>query len=161
MSPRQRISSSRRSVSPSRRAHVVSSNRRSRSPSRRHDESRAHKSHGQRKVLPFQARELTKHDLKPYRDMFALYLDVQKSIDITVLEESEVKGRWKSFVRKWNEVSVTCCLFVMICGSCISLRLWDVFLMRFHGSDVICPISGVQLFCSANLTTRRLPLYHS
>ena len=33
--------------------------------------------------------------------MFALYLDIQKQIDIEELEEGEVKGRWKSFVNKW------------------------------------------------------------
>ncbi|KAK5069706.1 hypothetical protein LTR64_008111 [Lithohypha guttulata] len=34
--------------------------------------------------------------------MFALYLDIQKQIDIDELEDDEVKGRWKSFVHKWN-----------------------------------------------------------
>ena len=33
--------------------------------------------------------------------MFALYLDIQKQLDIDELDESEVKGRWKSFVNKW------------------------------------------------------------
>ena len=33
--------------------------------------------------------------------MFALYLDIQKQIDIEELDEREVKGRWKSFVGKW------------------------------------------------------------
>lgn len=35
--------------------------------------------------------------------MFALYLDIQKQIDIDTLDETEVKGRWKSFVSKWYE----------------------------------------------------------
>ncbi|KIW18449.1 hypothetical protein PV08_02737 [Exophiala spinifera] len=34
--------------------------------------------------------------------MFALYLDIQKQIDIDALDETEVKGRWKSFVSRWN-----------------------------------------------------------
>ncbi|KAK5221311.1 hypothetical protein LTR99_006864 [Exophiala xenobiotica] len=34
--------------------------------------------------------------------MFALYLDIQKQIDIDTRDETEVKGRWKSFVGKWN-----------------------------------------------------------
>jgi hypothetical protein len=59
--------------------------------------------------LPFAAQELSKRDLESHRELFALYLDVQKQIDVLVLEESEVKGRWKSFVRKWNEVSFGCC----------------------------------------------------
>jgi hypothetical protein len=58
--------------------------------------------------LPFAAKELSKRDLESHRELFALYLDVQKQIDILSLEESEVKGRWKSFVRKWNEVSFDC-----------------------------------------------------
>ena len=33
--------------------------------------------------------------------MFALYLDIQKQLDLEDLEETEVKGRWKSFVNKW------------------------------------------------------------
>jgi len=33
--------------------------------------------------------------------MFALYLDIQKQLDIDTLTENEVKGRWKSFVGKW------------------------------------------------------------
>lgn len=34
--------------------------------------------------------------------MFAQYLDVQKSKDIAALDEREARGRWKSFVGKWN-----------------------------------------------------------
>ena len=33
--------------------------------------------------------------------MLGLYLDIQKQIDIDTLDETEVKGRWKSFVGKW------------------------------------------------------------
>jgi DNA phosphorothioation-dependent restriction protein DptG len=35
--------------------------------------------------------------------MFAVYLDIQKQLDLEDLEENEVKGRWKSFVNKWYE----------------------------------------------------------
>ncbi|TQB70673.1 hypothetical protein MPDQ_008209 [Monascus purpureus] len=34
--------------------------------------------------------------------MFAMYLDIQKEILLEDLSPEEVKGRWKSFVRKWN-----------------------------------------------------------
>lgn len=47
------------------------------------------------------ARPLSKHDLREYRAMFALYLDIQKQIDVDELSEEEVKGRWKSFLGKW------------------------------------------------------------
>lgn len=47
------------------------------------------------------ARALSKHDLKQFKTLFALYLDIQKQIDIDELDETEVKGRWKSFVGKW------------------------------------------------------------
>ncbi|OOQ91790.1 hypothetical protein PEBR_09509 [Penicillium brasilianum] len=53
-------------------------------------------------VLPLQARELTRRDLAAYEPMFAMYLDIQKGILIEDLSEEEVKGRWKSFIRKWN-----------------------------------------------------------
>jgi len=33
--------------------------------------------------------------------MFALYLDIQKSLEIEEITEDEVRGRWKSFVNKW------------------------------------------------------------
>ncbi|KAL4991299.1 hypothetical protein BDW68DRAFT_174161 [Aspergillus falconensis] len=53
-------------------------------------------------TLPFQARELRKRDLETYEPMFALYLDIQKGKILEDLSEEEVKGRWKSFVGKWN-----------------------------------------------------------
>jgi hypothetical protein len=34
--------------------------------------------------------------------LFARYLDVQKQINISTLDEREVRGRWKSFISKWN-----------------------------------------------------------
>ncbi|KAL4820823.1 hypothetical protein BDW67DRAFT_180380 [Aspergillus spinulosporus] len=52
--------------------------------------------------LPFQARELRKRDLETYKPMFAMYLDIQKGKILEELSEEEVKGRWKSFVGKWN-----------------------------------------------------------
>ncbi|KAI9929153.1 hypothetical protein MW887_001557 [Aspergillus wentii] len=53
-------------------------------------------------VLPYQARELSKRDLPVFEPMFAMYLDIQKGIILEDLNEEEVKGRWKSFLRKWN-----------------------------------------------------------
>ena len=43
-----------------------------------------------------------KRDLEAYRPLFAEYLDIQKGRDIDELGEDEVKGRWKSFLGKWN-----------------------------------------------------------
>ncbi|KAK4190757.1 RNA helicase [Podospora australis] len=54
------------------------------------------------KALPFNARQLSKHDLPTFKALFAHYLDLQKSIAISSLSETEVRGRWKSFVGKWN-----------------------------------------------------------
>ncbi|KAE8373400.1 hypothetical protein BDV26DRAFT_272237 [Aspergillus bertholletiae] len=53
-------------------------------------------------ILPFQARELSKRDLSTYEPMFAMYLDIQKGILLEDLSTDEVKGRWKSFINKWN-----------------------------------------------------------
>ncbi|KAJ5382644.1 hypothetical protein N7517_000555 [Penicillium concentricum] len=53
-------------------------------------------------VLPYQARELSGRDLKAYEPMFGMYLDIQKGKHIEDLSEDEVKGRWKSFMQKWN-----------------------------------------------------------
>lgn len=79
---------------------------RSRSPEPRNRKQRersprSRRVHDAPRTLPFVAREITKHDLTQYRPMFALYLDIQKQIDIDELEDDEVKGRWKSFVHKW------------------------------------------------------------
>ncbi|KAI2635224.1 hypothetical protein GGS21DRAFT_517602 [Xylaria nigripes] len=53
--------------------------------------------------LPFNARQLSRSaDLHTFRPLLARYLDVQKRIDISSLDERELRGRWKSFVGKWN-----------------------------------------------------------
>ncbi|KAK7530769.1 uncharacterized protein J3D65DRAFT_639504 [Phyllosticta citribraziliensis] len=52
--------------------------------------------------LPLNARKLSKHDYAAYRPMFALYLDIQKQKILEDMDEAEIKGRWKSFVGKWN-----------------------------------------------------------
>ncbi|PGH23339.1 hypothetical protein AJ80_02592 [Polytolypa hystricis UAMH7299] len=53
-------------------------------------------------TLPFDAMPLSKRDIARYEPMFGLYLDIQKGLDIADLDEREVRGRWKSFVGKWN-----------------------------------------------------------
>jgi len=79
---------------------------RSRSPRRHHHHSHHHhhhKSEAPKPVrLPFNQRELHRRHLEPYRNLFADYLDLQKGHDIADLTEDEVKGRWKSFMGKWN-----------------------------------------------------------
>ena len=52
--------------------------------------------------LPFNQRELHRRHLERYTNLFADYLDLQKGHDIADLTEDEVKGRWKSFMGKWN-----------------------------------------------------------
>ncbi|GAB1729692.1 hypothetical protein NU195Hw_g3652t1 [Hortaea werneckii] len=52
--------------------------------------------------LPFHARPLHKRDLDTHRALFASYLDLQKGLDIDTLSADEARGRWKSFVGKWN-----------------------------------------------------------
>lgn len=51
--------------------------------------------------LPFGARQLSKRDLPLLKPMFAMYLDIQKGLVLEDLDEEEVKGRWKSFVKRW------------------------------------------------------------
>lgn len=68
---------------------------RSRSPRRHHHYER-------RKDLPFKSRHLHKHDFESYKAVFAEYLDLQKGIDLTDLDDHEARGRWKSFLGKWN-----------------------------------------------------------
>ncbi|KIN02035.1 hypothetical protein OIDMADRAFT_121262 [Oidiodendron maius Zn] len=52
--------------------------------------------------LPYKSRPLTKRDYEVFKPMFALYLDIQKGKVLDDLDEVEVKGRWKSFLGKWN-----------------------------------------------------------
>ncbi|KAK0791233.1 hypothetical protein LTR91_017959 [Friedmanniomyces endolithicus] len=81
---------------------------RSRSPHRHHHTHHHHTNAPSPKPapkpphLPFRAPHLHKHDLPPYTPLLASYLDIQKSISIADLSEDEVKGRWKSFLGKWN-----------------------------------------------------------
>ena len=77
---------------------------RSRSPRRHHHHGHHHhKSEAPKPVrLPFNQRELHRRHLERYTNLFADYLDLQKGHDIADLTEDEVKGRWKSFMGKWN-----------------------------------------------------------
>lgn len=52
-------------------------------------------------VLPYNARQLSKRDLSTLEPMFAMYLDIQKGLVFEDLDEKEVLGRWKSFIKKW------------------------------------------------------------
>ena len=73
---------------------------RSRSPHRRHHHRHEHREKPVK--LPLNAQPLDKRDFKQYEGLFARYLDVQKQINVDELSETEVKGRWKSFLGKWN-----------------------------------------------------------
>jgi hypothetical protein len=53
------------------------------------------------KELPFNSRQLIKRDYETFKPMFALYLDIQKGKDLQEMDETEIKGRWKSFLGKW------------------------------------------------------------
>lgn len=53
--------------------------------------------------LPSGARPLSyKHDLGAFTPLFAYYLDLQKNLDFYELDPQRTRGRWKSFVNKWN-----------------------------------------------------------
>ncbi|KFX92062.1 hypothetical protein V490_05582 [Pseudogymnoascus sp. VKM F-3557] len=45
--------------------------------------------------------------LQAFRPMFALYLDIQKGKILDDLDETEAKGRWKSFIGKWNRAELS------------------------------------------------------
>lgn len=74
---------------------------RERERDRERQERRERPAAAQPVVLPYQARELSRRDLEVYEPMFAMYLDIQKGLLIEDLKDEEVKGRWKSFIRKW------------------------------------------------------------
>lgn len=49
---------------------------------------------------------LSKADLNAFRPLLARYLEIQKGRFIEDMDEREIRGRWKSFVAKWNEGSL-------------------------------------------------------
>ncbi|OHF00216.1 hypothetical protein CORC01_04405 [Colletotrichum orchidophilum] len=53
-------------------------------------------------TLPYEARQLGKSEMEVFRPLLAYYLDLQKQKDICEMDDREVRGRWKSFVGKWN-----------------------------------------------------------
>ncbi|KAM0286719.1 hypothetical protein ACHAQH_000739 [Verticillium albo-atrum] len=94
-----------RSRSPRASENDRSHHRRRSPPSSRHHDSHKHRSSRRERPaqLPFSARPLHKSDLSAFRPLFAYYLDLQKGKDILSMDEREARGRWKSFVGKWNE----------------------------------------------------------
>ncbi|UKZ50133.1 hypothetical protein TrVGV298_004389 [Trichoderma virens] len=65
--------------------------------------SRASKQTSQAAVeLPFGARQLSKDDLRAFEALFGEYLSLQKQRFIEDMDDREIRGRWKSFVGKWN-----------------------------------------------------------
>lgn len=73
----------------------------------RKDRHRSHHSHRDdarpaAAELPFNARHLHKGDYSAFQPLFGYFLSVQKAIELEDLDERETKGRWKSFVGKWN-----------------------------------------------------------
>ncbi len=52
--------------------------------------------------LPYGARTLSRWDFAAFEPLFAYYLDLQKQLQLADLDEHEVRGRWKSFLGKWN-----------------------------------------------------------
>ncbi|SMQ47298.1 unnamed protein product [Zymoseptoria tritici ST99CH_3D7] len=77
-----------------------------RSPSRRKHHHHHHGHHRTRQEpqvrLPYARQSLKKGDFQTFKPLFAEYLDVQKQLSIDDLTEDEIKGRFKSFVGKWN-----------------------------------------------------------
>lgn len=53
-------------------------------------------------TLPFEARQLVKRDLDTFEPLLSHYLFVQKQKDAYEMDDREIKGRWKSFMNKWN-----------------------------------------------------------
>ena len=52
--------------------------------------------------LPFESRHLSKGDIRTFEPLLAHYLEIQKGKFLESMDDREVKGRWKSFVGKWN-----------------------------------------------------------
>ncbi|CAM1501988.1 Fc.00g039720.m01.CDS01 [Cosmosporella sp. VM-42] len=71
--------------------------------SRRHrDEASRKKDEPLPRELPYSARPLGKADLTTFEPLLAEYLSLQKQKDIDDMDDRETRGRWKSFLGKWN-----------------------------------------------------------
>lgn len=99
----------RRSRSPAHKRRRSESPRDSKSERRHREDKRSHHSHRHREkqttsapLLPFSARQLSKNDLPSFEPLLADFLYIQKQKDLYEMDDREVKGRWKSFVGKWN-----------------------------------------------------------
>ncbi|KAF2712264.1 hypothetical protein K504DRAFT_479971 [Pleomassaria siparia CBS 279.74] len=86
-----------------------SRNPRSRSRSPRPDDSHRHHHRRHRSppapkpvALPYKAQKLSKHKYEEYKPLFQSYLDIQKQLNLDELDDREARGRWKSFVSRWN-----------------------------------------------------------
>ncbi|RDL41795.1 Uncharacterized protein BP5553_01774 [Venustampulla echinocandica] len=75
---------------------------RTRSPHRRHHKRKQPHDASPAVELPYNSRPLTKRDYATFKPMFALYLDIQKGKFLEDIDEIEARGRWKSFIGKWN-----------------------------------------------------------
>ena len=83
------------------------STRRSASPTR-HESNISRPRHlSTQALLPLNASPISKHDFPAYKPVFALYLDVQKRLSLECLPDTEIRGRWKSFVGKWYVLSLS------------------------------------------------------
>ncbi|RSL62495.1 hypothetical protein CEP54_005720 [Fusarium duplospermum] len=91
-----------RSRSPAHKRAKTSSSRHERHSTEPSGHRHRHREHRAPVTLPFDARQLSKGDLGAFRPLFADYLDLQKQKDIEEMDEREVRGRWKSFIGKWN-----------------------------------------------------------
>lgn len=106
-----------RSQSPERKRRRSSDERRGGTSSATEPKRRRHSSHHRRekgkahaavqdlpaqKSLPYSARPLVKADLQTLAPLFVHYLSLQKRKDARGMDEREFRGRWKSFVGKWN-----------------------------------------------------------
>ncbi|CAL3968793.1 unnamed protein product [Diplocarpon coronariae] len=87
-----------RSRSPRRHSHP----HRTRSPHARHHHKRKRSPAAAIKELPFNSRQIVKRDYDAFKPVFALYLDIQKQKNLEDMDDTEVRGRWKSFIGKWN-----------------------------------------------------------
>ncbi|KAK2590369.1 hypothetical protein QQS21_011945 [Conoideocrella luteorostrata] len=104
---RERSPASRHGTSATQRRRSASPDSPSHRPHRSHHRRRDHKSrhadvHAKPESLPYSVRPLSKSDLRKFQPLFAYYLNIQKQKYLEDMDEREIRGRWKSFVGKWN-----------------------------------------------------------
>lgn len=80
---------------------------------------------------------MSKNDLPAFEPLLAEFLFIQKQKDLYEMDEREVKGRWKSFLGKWNRGELAEGWYDPETYQRVKARAEEMGLMRGSGDEVV------------------------